>query len=286
MVEYEIFCGVRRSLSGMGKLSGGIIVRAIVVSAAMMSLETGCASPGQSAGSPVESADIPVSVSKPDVVLCQGNKVPVQALENPRPASELGTETAPALQGRGVSAFDPVTWLIAQESSDRVMLMNKLAVPQDHGYGDIRDHVYIVISTNSMASEPGKPVWAVVESSTCTPTLDLGELRAGAVTLDPSLPPTPESDRVALLVTEFDCNSGQNAEGRVDVVKLTETESTVEIVLGVRPAGAQWATCQGNPATPFTVDLQRPLGARTVMNAAVVPVKEITAPPLPPRINE
>src|SRR4029453_19336316 len=117
----------------MGKLSGGIFVGAIVVSAAMMSLETGCASPGQSAGSPVESADIPVSVSKPDVVLCQGNKVPVQALENPGPDSELGTETAPALQGRGVSAFDPVTWLIAQESSDRVMLMNKLAVPQDHG---------------------------------------------------------------------------------------------------------------------------------------------------------
>lgn len=285
MVEYEIFSGVRRSLSGMGKLSGGIIVRAIVVSAAMMSLGTGCASPGQSAGSPVQSADIPVSVSKPDVVLCQGNKVPVQALENPRPASDLAPEAEPALQGRGVSAFNPVTWLIAQESNDRVMLMNKLDVPQNHGYGDVRDYMYIVISTDSMASEPGKPVWDVVESSTCTPTLDLGHLIPGAVTLDPSLPPVPKSDRVALLVTEFDCNSGQNAEGRVEVVKLTETESAVEIVLGVRPSGKQTASCQGNPATPFTVELQRPLGNRTIMNAAVVPVREITAPPLPPRID-
>lgn len=235
----------------------------------------GCASPGQP-------ADSPVSVSKPDVVLCQGNKVPVQALDNPRPASDLAPEAAPALQGRGVSAFDPFTWLIAQESSDRVMLMNKLDIPQNHGYGDVRDYMYIVISTQSMASEPGKLVWDVVESSTCTPTLDLGQLTAGAVTLDPSVPPAPDSDRLALLVTEFDCNSGQDAEGRVEVVTLTETESAVEIVLGVRPSGVQTASCQGNPATPFTVELQRPLGTRTVMNAAVLPAREITAPPLPP----
>ncbi|MCP1413127.1 hypothetical protein [Paenarthrobacter sp. A20] len=250
-----------------------------------MLLGTGCASLGQPAGglpsASLPSAGSPTPEIRPEVVLCQGNEVSRQALDNPRPASELGPEAAPALAGRGVTAFDPVTWLIAQESSDRVMLMNKLAAPQDHGHGDVRDYMYIVISTHSMASEPGKPVWAVVESSTCTPTLDLGELRAGAVTLDPSLPPAPESDRVALLVTEFDCNSGKNAEGRIDVVKLVETESTVEVVLGVQPAGAQWATCQGNPATPFAVDLERPLGNRTILDAAVLPAREITAPARP-----
>ncbi|UZX02513.1 hypothetical protein F8G81_07690 [Arthrobacter sp. CDRTa11] len=210
-------------------------------------------------------------------MLCQGNKVPLQALENPRPASELPPDAAPALDGRDVPQFDPVEWLIAQESSDRVMLMNKLAVPDDDGQGDVREYEYIVISTNSMASEPGKPVWAVVEASTCSPTLDLGDIRAGAVTLDPSLPPAPESDRLALLVTEFDCNSGQSAEGRIEVIKLAETESTVEIVIGVRASGAQVASCQGNPATPFTVDLERPLGHRAILNAAVMPSRQITA---------
>ncbi|MFJ5955299.1 hypothetical protein ACIQC5_05000 [Paenarthrobacter sp. NPDC092416] len=254
----------------MGKLSTGV-ARITMVGGAMLLLGTGCASTEQSAGSPA-------SVAEPEVVLCQGNKVPLQALDNPKPATELAPEAAPALQGRGVSAFDPVTWLVAQESSDRVMLMTKLAVPQDGGQGDIRDYMYIVISTHSMASEPGKPVWDVVESSTCTPTLDLGQLTAGAVTLDPSLPPASESDRLALLVTEFDCNSGQDAEGRVEVVKLTETESTVEVVLGVRPSGAQAASCQGNPATPFTVKLERPLGDRTILNAAVLPAREIAVP--------
>lgn len=241
-----------------------------------MLLGTGCASPGQTAaGLPSTASSTPGVRS--DVVLCQGNEVSLQALNNPRPARELGPEAAPALGGRDVGQFDPGTWLIAQERSDRVMLMNKLAVPQDDGYGDVRDYMYIAISTHSMASEPGKPVWAVVESSTCTPTLDLGELRAGAVTLDRSLPPAPESHRVALLVTEFDCNSGQNAEGRVEVIKLTETESTVEVVLGVRPSGKQSASCQGNPATPVTVDLERPLGNRSILNAAVVPAREIAA---------
>lgn len=148
------------------------------------------------------------------------NKVPVQALKNPRPASALAPDAAPALDGRDVPQFAPDKWLIAQESADRVMLMNKLGVPYDDGRGDVREYEYIVISTNSMASEPGKSAWAVVGSSACTPTLDLGDLTAGAVTLNASMPPAPESDRLALLVTEFNCNSGQNAEGRVEIVKL------------------------------------------------------------------
>ncbi|GAA2200979.1 hypothetical protein [Sinomonas flava] len=254
----------------MGKRPGRA-ARLMVVVAAMVFLAAGCASPERTAG--LES-----SVDRPDALLCQGNKVPLQALNNPRPASELAPEATPALKGLGVSKFNPVDWLIAQESSDRVMLMTKLPVPDNHGKGDIRGYMYIVISTNSMASEPGRPVWAVVESSTCTPTLDLGQLSVGAVTLDPSLPPAPNSDRLALLVMELVCNSGQNAAGRVELVKLTETESTVEVVIGVRPSDAQEASCQGNPATPFTVDLERPLGDRAVLNAAVVPAREITAP--------
>ncbi|MEV7604377.1 hypothetical protein AB0N65_02925 [Paenarthrobacter sp. NPDC089322] len=261
----------------MGNLSTAV-VRLPAVCGTVILLGSGCASHGPSTGSPASAA---ATYNKPDVVLCQGNKVPVYALENPRRASELAPEAAPALGGLNVEQFNPGTWLIAQESSDRVMLMNKLAAPQDSGQGDVRDYTYIVISTHSMMSEPGKPVWAVVESSTCTPTLDLGELRAGGVTLDPASPPVPESDRLALLVTESDCNSGQNAEGRVEVVNLIETESTVEVVIGVRPAIAQVASCQGNPATPFTVDLEQPLGDRAVLNAAVMPAREIAIPKVP-----
>ncbi|MFI2566813.1 hypothetical protein [Paenarthrobacter sp. NPDC018779] len=239
-------------------------------------LAAGCAAPDQIQGSPPAAS--PVSEITPDVALCQGNEIPLEALENRRLATELGPEALPALSGRDVEQFHAESWLIAQESSSRVMLMNKLAEPKDDGTGDVREYVYVIISTDSMASEPGKPVWAVVEASACTPTLDLGDLRAGAVTLDPSSRPDPNGSSVPLLVTEFDCNSGQNAEGRVKVVKLVETETTVEVVVGVRRAALEAASCQSNPHTPFTVHLERPLGDRAVVNAAVVPSREIILP--------
>lgn len=211
-------------------------------------------------------------------LVCQGNKVPVQALINPKPASELSSGAAPALEGRDVSDVNPHTWLIAQESSDRVMLMTKLHTPQDDGSGDIRDYQYIVISTRSMASEPGRAVWAVVESSTCTPEWDLGGLDAAAVTLDPAQPRSLASNHLALLVTEIACNSGQDAEGRLEVAKLVETASTVEVVVGVRPSGDGMKTCQGNPPTPLTILLKQPLGDRKVLNTVPFQPREIAGP--------
>lgn len=258
----------------MGTKSTSAALSAAVL--ASIFLAAGCAAPDQAAGGAVKAG--PVAEVTSDVALCQGNEVPLKALKNPKPATELGPEALPALGGRDVEQFHAEAWLIAQESSNKVMLMNKLAAPQDDGTGDIRDYVYVIISTNSMASEPGKPVWAVVEASACTPILDLGELKAGTVALDPSANPAPEQDSVALLVTEAACNSGQNAAGRIEVVQKVETEATVELVIGVRRSGDQLSSCQSNPPTPFTVHLDRPLGDRAILNAAVVPSREITAP--------
>lgn len=247
-------------------------VRLAVIALTTLFVLSACATPGRPAAAPAPA-------DHHDVLLCQGNEVPVEAFENPRPASELSPDAAPALDGRDVSDFEPLgplEWVIAQESDDRVMLMHKLEVPDDNGGGDIREYMYFVISTDSMPAQPGESAWAVVEASTCSPTLDLGGLGDAGVTLDPSSPPAPDSDRLALLVTEHECNSGRDASGRIELVELIETETTVELVIGVRPSDAQEATCQSNPATPFTVELDRPLGDRVVLNAAVVPARPVT----------
>ena len=55
--------------------------------------------------------------------------------------------------------------------------------------------------------------------------------------LDPAAIPEAGDERISLLVTESACNSGDPATGRVELVELVETESTVEIVIGVRPDG-------------------------------------------------
>ncbi|MDQ0576535.1 hypothetical protein [Agromyces albus] len=253
-------------------------VRLAVIAVATLFALSACAAPDRPAAAPAP-ATAHAPADHPDVLLCQGNEVPIEALENPRPASELAPAVAPALDGRDVSDFQPLgplEWLIAQESDDRVMLMHKLAVPDDNGGGDIREYRYFVISTDSMPAQPGESAWAVVESSSCSTTLDLGELGDAGITLDPASPPAPESERLALLVTERECNSGLDASGRVELVELRETETTVELVIGVRPSDAQQATCQSNPATPFTVELERPLGDRVVLNAAVVPARPVT----------
>lgn len=245
-------------------------VRLAVVAGATLFAITACATPGRPAGD--ETVTEPV-----EMLQCSGTAVPARALEEPRSAAELGVEAAPALGGHEVPDLDPLEWLIVEESDERVVLMRKLPIPDDLGGGDIREYELIAISTELPPMGPGQSEWMLVSWGSCALSRDLGELGFAGIVLDPLSPPDPEKDRVALLVTEFECNSGQDASGRVELVELIETESTVELVIGVSPSGAQQASCQSNPATPFTVDLERPVGDRVVLNAAVVPARPITA---------
>jgi len=48
----------------------------------------------------------------------------------------------------------------------------------------------------------------------------------------------------------------------------------VELVIGVEaPPGGQ--TCPSNPPTPFTIELDEPLGDRTLTDVAVYPEREL-----------
>ena len=93
-------------------------------------------------------------------------------------------------------------------------------------------------------------------STNCTPTIDLGSFTEAAVTLDSDAPPQSGDERIALLVTEQECNSGQPATDRIELIELIETETTVELVIGIQPNTG--GTCRSNPPTPFSVDLEKP----------------------------
>jgi hypothetical protein len=82
---------------------------------------------------------------------------------------------------------------------------------------------------------------------------------------------------VHLLVTERACASGEPATGRVRGSVLEVTATTIRITVGVVPAdGGQ--DCQGNPPTPYVLDLPEPLGERVLVDAGVDPEREIKAP--------
>jgi hypothetical protein len=96
------------------------------------------------------------------------------------------------------------------------------------------------------------------------------------VALDPDNPPDPGSSEVHLLVTEVACAGGRPADGRVTLERLVEHEDRVELVIGVEaPEGDQ--TCPSNPPTPFTVELDEPLGDRILLDVAEDPEQELKA---------
>jgi hypothetical protein len=70
------------------------------------------------------------------------------------------------------------------------------------------------------------------------------------------------SRRVPVLVQERACSSGRSAEGRIEANVAYEPDVVV-IDIAVRPFGGG-QDCQGNPTTPFVVELAEPLGDREV----------------------
>ena len=75
---------------------------------------------------------------------------------------------------------------------------------------------------------------ALDRATSCALRIDLGGLVEARVALDPAALPEAGDERISLLVTESACNSGDPATGRVELVELVETESTVIAVAVVR----------------------------------------------------
>ncbi|AXV05791.1 hypothetical protein DVS28_a1090 [Euzebya pacifica] len=74
------------------------------------------------------------------------------------------------------------------------------------------------------------------------------------------------------------CNSGQDAAGRIEVHQQATTEEAVEIMVAVRPReGVQ--TCSSNPATPYTLTLDDPIGQRRVLDTSLCPLRPLEVAP-------
>ncbi|WP_030455977.1 hypothetical protein [Herbidospora cretacea] len=188
---------------------------------------------------------------------CGGEPVPLAALTGP-PATRLGPDGQAALRGSEVRAPDDLeAWHIVEETGDRVALISRLD-------GALQSHRYLLIER--FGPNNG---WHMRRSGGCSlrrvfPGLADADLAFGS----------SSGTRLNLLVTERGCASGQPATGRVELVELEETEQEVRVAVAIRPKYGS-ATCQGNPPTPFTVELSRTLGDRSVVNAGVHPARRL-----------
>jgi hypothetical protein len=237
---------------------------------ALVVLVGGCAQTGATGGAPVDGAS-----DDSGEYLCQGTPVPAAVLDDgATTADQLGDETATALDGASVPEIEPDQWQVLTESSTQVYLIRELPKPRDND-GERRTHELMGIEWIDQTEDGGEG-WQLWQYGDCALRHDLGELGDAIVALDPDNPPDLTSSQVHVLVTEVGCASGYLADGRVTLERLAQLEDRVELVIGVEATNSD-ETCPSNPPTPFAVELNEPLGDRTLVDGAVYPVRELAA---------
>jgi hypothetical protein len=217
--------------------------------------------------------------------LCGGWSIPRAAVESRVPLSAIPPEGRAALEAAVWDDGAPLDlpaeegWYVAMTTDDLVGVMRDVPVVPDPVSGgiypdrEVRMVEWVADATNLT------PGWYVSMSGPCALTVDLGDLSVPAVELRE--PPDPASSQLTLLVTEQSCNSGEDAQGRVEVVSINETDERVSLVLGVRPRDGMM-TCPSHPATPFTVTLAKPVGNRELLDVGLAEPRPLsTPPPLP-----
>jgi hypothetical protein len=229
---------------------------------------TGCA--GSAAETAPSSSPTPFVAG--DDFLCGGLPIEREALEARVPIGDIDEQGRIALSeavwddGSPINLAPDDGWYVVASTDDLVGVMRDVAVVPDLVSPGIEpDRELQMISWVDDASnlEPG---WYGTSSGPCALTVDLGDLTVPGIEFQ--MPPDANSNELRLLVTEESCNSGDNAEGRVEVLSLEETDSQVSLLLGVRPRGGLHA-CPSHPATPFTVSLAEPLGDREVLHSGL-----------------
>ena len=137
-------------------------------------------------------------------------------------------------------------------------------------------HELVRVERSRGASDVPDGTWVLDQAGTCTPRLDLGQLAQADLAL--ATRPDAGATEIELEVYERACASGEAADGRVEVVEQELTEHELRLVVGVRPRGGD-ANCPGNPATPFTIELDEPFGDRTVVDVSTLPPQQVQLSP-------
>jgi hypothetical protein len=257
----------------MGELRTDVIHRLVPAGIAVALLVTGCGSTSVAVRS-----DSGIAPQAADVatVNCGGSVYDPTDFADAPPASSLPDGPAGAVDDAGAPAFDASQdWKVVHHADDRVDLVRVLDDPIDIGGGDVRTHESLTLERIAGAINVADGTWFLTSASPCTQRLvtynGLGEAE---LTLADA--PSPGDASVDLLVTERACASGQGAEGRIELVEPIETAEQIQLRIGVRAPDGDAQTCQGNPPTPFTVELSEPLGEREIVDASVVPPRPVT----------
>lgn len=219
------------------------------------------------------------SATDDEVQLVCGNvSIPVPALE-----AEPSLESLPALDTldeaardardmAGRDAVDPsLDWRVADEDEGGEVVLIRQLDPDEPAStgGDTHETLRL-----SPPGEFGRAERTAAGGGPCTPRRTDGA-DDGQVQVRLAEEPAPEDTELHLLVREVRCASGRSAEGRIELDGLTATEDQVRLRLSILPPPGSGQTCPSNPWTDWAVELDEPLGDRTVVDANLVPAQPL-----------
>ena len=170
--------------------------------------------------------------------------------------------TGPA--GGEASYFvDEYTWSIVSRTEAELLLFGQPTVATDGASGQASPYA-------SMTFDRVGDEWSVNGFGQCRLEVSALGLGSATVILDPDRAPDPTSTELPVLIRERDCSGGQAPVDREIVPVVTETDTTIELIVLVAPV-IGGATCPGNPLHPITVTLEQPFGDRVVVDGATQP---------------
>jgi hypothetical protein len=224
---------------------------------------TGGAPAGE--GSP-SGAPSPTGGSDPAIsrVACDDVAFDLALLDQPGGAENAGDAAAVALREHLASGMETdflpaAGWIEAVRTESRVLFI----APVEGGLARV-----------DMKLEGGQ--WRASGWGGCTlrPEIPLG-MNIATFRVAPGETLTPDSTELDVLVTEVECNSGEDARGRVREPAIIRSAESVTVIFTVvaRPGGH---TCPSNPATPFRLLLPEPLGDRVLLDGSSIPPRDAT----------
>lgn len=194
------------------------------------------------------------------------------------PADDLGADGQAALEGHAMEPIDPGEgWRLLAETGSELELIRELDKPEQGGPGDVRSHEFLRVHTVTGVTNVPDGGWVLDAQGLCTPRLDLGSL--GPADLALAEPASPDAQQIALEVYERACAGGRPADGRVEIVEQELSDEQLRLVVGVQHQDGDH-TCPSNPPTPLTIQLDEPLGDRTVVDASTLPPQPLQPSPV------
>ena len=157
------------------------------------------------------------------------------------------------------------------------------------GFGQSSDGWQVLVQTDELATivritdgsmefigaKPGRNGWIWAGASGGGAQCDVRRRLPAGVgqvdwALDPAFPvPDAASTELHVLVTESSCTGGSELGDRLLGPDVEVTADAVRIAFGAIPlVGDQ--TCPSNPSTPVTIELDEPLGARSIVDGLLV----------------